>query len=136
MAGNQLGFKDPRSTSFYHFLRIIKAMHNLTRMPLAYVVENVPGAARYRNIIDALGLPLKVQAQHLGSAARKDTVLWTNARTSNRKVFPGNEIGVSRKDVRPLRAQFKIGSLGNTYFRLFQIWCFLRNTYLFLSKNN
>ena len=53
MVGNQLGFKDARSTSFFHCLRIIKALHTLTRMPLAYVVENVPGAARYNNIIDA-----------------------------------------------------------------------------------
>ena len=81
MAGNQLGFKDARSTSFYHCLRIIKALYTLTRMPLANVVENVPVAARYRSIIDALGLPLKVQAQHLGSAARRDTLLWTNARS-------------------------------------------------------
>ena len=53
----------------------------LTRMPLAYVAENVPGAARYRSIIDAFSLPLKVQAQHRGYAARRDTLLWTNAKT-------------------------------------------------------
>ena len=74
MAGNQLGFKDPRATSFYHYLRIIRALHDLTPMPLAYVVENVLGAARYRSIIGALGLPPKVQAHHLGSATRRDTL--------------------------------------------------------------
>ena len=60
MAGNQLGFKDAKSTSFYHCLRVIKELHHLTRMPLAYVLENILGAARYSNIINALGLPLKV----------------------------------------------------------------------------
>ena len=46
-------------------------------------------------------------------------VLLHKAQRIHRKVFLGNEIGVSRKYVRPLIAQFKIGSLGNTYFRLF-----------------
>ena len=75
MAGNQLGFKDARSTSFDHCPRVIKELHHLTRMPLADVVENVLGAARYSSSINALGLPLKVQAHHLGSAARRDTLL-------------------------------------------------------------
>ena len=33
----------------------------------------------YPLIIDALGLPLKVIAHLLGSAARRETLLWTNA---------------------------------------------------------
>ena len=69
-AGNQQGFSDPRSSSFHHCLRVIKAIHSLTSQPITYVIENVPGVGRYRSIIDALGLPLKVNAHLLGSAAR------------------------------------------------------------------
>ena len=42
-------------------------------------MENVPGARRYKSIINALGLPLKVNAHLLGSTTRRETLLWTNA---------------------------------------------------------
>ena len=78
-ARNQQGFSDLRSSSFHHCLRVIKSIHDLTRQPVNYVVENVLGAGRYMSIINALGLPLKISAHHLGSAARRETLLWTNA---------------------------------------------------------
>ena len=78
-AGNQQGFQDLRSSSFSHCLRVIRSIHDLTLQPLTYVVENVPGAGRYKSIIDALGLPLKVSAHTLGSAARRETLIWTNS---------------------------------------------------------
>ena len=78
-AGNQQVFSDLRSSSFHHCLRVIKAIHTLTSQPITYVIENVPGAGRYRSIIDAVGLPLKVSAHLLGSVARRETLLWTNA---------------------------------------------------------
>lgn len=76
-AGKQLGFKDSRSSSFYHCLRIIREIHNLARQPLTYVVENVPRARRFKSIVDVLGLPLHVSARRLGSVARHETLLWT-----------------------------------------------------------
>jgi hypothetical protein len=80
-AGNQNGFSDSRSASFRHCLRIIRSIYDLTLQPVTYVVENVPGAGRYRSIIDALGLPLKISAHLLGSVARRETLIWTNAHT-------------------------------------------------------
>ena len=74
-----MGFDDVRSSSFLHCLRIIKVIHDLTSQPITYVLENVPRAGRYRSIVDALGLPLKVSAHLLGSASPRETLLWTNA---------------------------------------------------------
>jgi hypothetical protein len=59
-AGNQLGFKDERSSSFYHCLRIIQGIYDLTRQPLTFFVENVPGAGRFKSILKALGLPGRI----------------------------------------------------------------------------
>ncbi len=78
-AGNQQGFRDLRSSSFSHCRRVIGSIHYLTHQPLTYVVENVPGAGRFKSIINALGLPLKVSAHLMGSAARRETLIWTNA---------------------------------------------------------
>ncbi len=58
---------------------MIRSIHDLTQQPLTYVVENVPGAGSYKSIINALGLPLKVSAHLLGSAARRETLIWTNS---------------------------------------------------------
>lgn len=78
-AANQLGFKDNMAASFLHCLRIVKEIHSLADQPLHYVIENVPGAGRFKNIVDCLGLPLTMSAHQLGSSARRETLLWTNA---------------------------------------------------------
>jgi hypothetical protein len=80
-AGKQLGFEDMRSLSFVHCLRIIWEIFNMVHQPITYVIENVPGAGRFKSIIDALGLPLLVSAHRLGSSARRETLLWTNSHT-------------------------------------------------------
>ena len=81
MAGNRLGFADPRSTSFVASLNIIFRLSSDATRPLNYVIENVPGATSFAAIVEALGMPLKVHAHLLGSAARRDTILWTNCRS-------------------------------------------------------
>ena len=43
-------------------------------------MENVPGAASFPEILTAFGEPMMARAHHLGSAARRDTLIWTNIR--------------------------------------------------------
>ena len=81
LAGRRLGFQDPRAVSFTASLEIIFRLSNYGSRALNYVIENVPGAASYYNILDALGVPIIVQAHLLGSYSRRDTLLWTNSRS-------------------------------------------------------
>ena len=72
---------DSRSSSFVECLSIIFKLSEEGSRPLNYLIENVPGATTFAAILEALEVPLRVQAHQLGSAARRDTVLWTNCRS-------------------------------------------------------
>ena len=80
-AGPRRGFADPRSTSFISCVNIIHRLSRGGLKPLNYLMESVPGATTFSAILEALDVPLRVQAHHLGSAARRDTVLWSNCRS-------------------------------------------------------
>ena len=45
---------------------------------LTYVIENVPNAAKFNDIIQSLGSPIIVEAHRLGSFALRKTTIWTN----------------------------------------------------------
>lgn len=56
------GFADPRSASFMSCLSIIYKLSQDGTRPLNYMIENVPGAIAFASIIEALDIPLRVQA--------------------------------------------------------------------------
>ena len=62
MAGPQQGFLDPRSSSFVECLSIIFRLSEEGERPLNYLIENVPGATTFASILEALDVPLRVQA--------------------------------------------------------------------------
>lgn len=69
---------DPRAAAFYGCLDVIRRLAIIHHGSLNYIVENVPGAARCHEVVDALGTPLRARAHEVGSTARRYTVICTN----------------------------------------------------------
>ena len=77
-AGQKLGWKDPRAQPFVHITNIISHLQRM-QGSISYIIENVPAALHYPEIIEALGYPVLLKAHMLGSVAKRDTLVWTNA---------------------------------------------------------
>eukprot|EP00873_Tetraselmis_striata_P014049 jgi/Tetstr1/434313/TSEL_023419.t1 len=77
-AGKGLGMHDPRAQPFYASCQVIKDLHR--RQPYrSWIIGNVAGAAWFPRLSEALGEPML--AHELGSSARRDTLIWTNAQS-------------------------------------------------------
>ena len=76
VAGEQRGWEDNRSLVFPVVIRMMAHLHR--RGPLTYILENVPGALLFSELVNSLGQPLQVDAAQLGGASRRETLIWTN----------------------------------------------------------
>ena len=79
-AGERKGFDDPRAASMMACTEVINTVYQNQRTYANWIIENVPGAAHFPEILHALGRPIMAKAHHLGSTSRRDTLLWTNLR--------------------------------------------------------
>ena len=79
IAGSTPGWNSPESLPFRHCVNLIMRIHNQQQQQLTYVIENVPNAAKFTDIIQSLGSPIIVEAHRLGSSALRKTTIWTNA---------------------------------------------------------
>ena len=80
-AGKRLGFDDPRSASLIKSAEVVQLLAHQQPDGVNWVFENVPGAADFPEILQAFGEPILVRAHHLGSVAKRDTLLWSNIKT-------------------------------------------------------
>ena len=82
IAGPTPGWESPESLPFRHCVNLIMRIRNQQKQPLTYVIENVPNAASFTDIIKSLGPPIIVEAHRLGSTALRKTAIWTNGATT------------------------------------------------------
>ena len=74
----QRGWADSRAAAFTSVTEIIAHLQQ-TQGSISYILENVPAVLNYPEITDALGQPVLLKAHMLGSTARRNTAIWTNA---------------------------------------------------------
>eukprot|EP00873_Tetraselmis_striata_P018546 jgi/Tetstr1/438810/TSEL_027319.t1 len=77
-AGSRLGWQDHRSRTFASVISFIRFYLTTEPTPVRYIVENVPGALDFPEILSSLGTGNIMRATACGSAAHRDTLLWTN----------------------------------------------------------
>eukprot|EP00873_Tetraselmis_striata_P010888 jgi/Tetstr1/431152/TSEL_020864.t1 len=77
-AGSRLGWQDHRSRAFASVISFIRFYLTTQPTPVRYIVENVPGALDFPEILSSLGTGNIMRATACGSAAHRDTLLWTN----------------------------------------------------------
>eukprot|EP00873_Tetraselmis_striata_P041792 jgi/Tetstr1/462056/TSEL_007126.t1 len=77
---HRLMLADPRAGGLYGSIDVVKRLASMQPGGVNFVLENVPGAARCHEIVEAMGTPILVRAHELGSTARRDTVVWSNIR--------------------------------------------------------
>eukprot|EP00873_Tetraselmis_striata_P028773 jgi/Tetstr1/449037/TSEL_036253.t1 len=69
---------DHRSRAFASVISFIRFYLTTQPTPVRYIVENVPGALDFPEILSSLGTGNIMRATACGSAAHRDTLLWTN----------------------------------------------------------
>eukprot|EP00873_Tetraselmis_striata_P038700 jgi/Tetstr1/458964/TSEL_004435.t1 len=77
-AGSRLGWQDHRSRAFASVISFIRFYLTTQPTPVRYIVENVPRALDFAEILSSLGTGNVMRATACGSAAHRDTLLWTN----------------------------------------------------------
>eukprot|EP00873_Tetraselmis_striata_P038336 jgi/Tetstr1/458600/TSEL_045003.t1 len=77
-AGSRLGWQDHRSRAFASVISFIRFYLTTQPTPVRYIVENVPGALDFPEILSSLGTGNIMRATACGSAAHRETLLWTN----------------------------------------------------------
>eukprot|EP00873_Tetraselmis_striata_P003478 jgi/Tetstr1/423742/TSEL_014374.t1 len=77
---HRLMLADPRAGGLYGSIDVVKRLASMQSGGVNFILENVPGAARCHEIVEAMGTPILVRAHELGSTARRDTVAWSNIR--------------------------------------------------------
>eukprot|EP00873_Tetraselmis_striata_P038280 jgi/Tetstr1/458544/TSEL_044947.t1 len=77
-AGSRLGWQDHRSRAFASVISFIRFYLTTQPTPVRYIVEIVPGALDFPEILSSLGTGNIMPATACGSAAHRDTLLWTN----------------------------------------------------------
>eukprot|EP00873_Tetraselmis_striata_P010200 jgi/Tetstr1/430464/TSEL_020272.t1 len=77
-AGSSLGWQDHRSRAFASVISFIRLYLTTQPKPVRYIVENVPGALDFPEILSSLGTGNVMRATACGSAAHRDTLMWTN----------------------------------------------------------
>eukprot|EP00873_Tetraselmis_striata_P012645 jgi/Tetstr1/432909/TSEL_022249.t1 len=77
--GSRLGWQDHRSRAFASDIGLFIRFYLTTQpTPLRYIVENVPGALDFPEILSSLGTGNITRATACGSAAHRDILQWTN----------------------------------------------------------
>ena len=82
IAGSAPGWNSPESLPLRHCVNLVMQIQKQQHRQLTYVIENVPNAARFHDIIQSLGSPIIVEAHRLGSSALRKTTIWANASTT------------------------------------------------------
>eukprot|EP00873_Tetraselmis_striata_P004992 jgi/Tetstr1/425256/TSEL_015709.t1 len=77
---HRLMLADPRAGGLYGSIDVVKRLASMQSGGVNFILENVPGAARCHEIVEAMGTPILVRAHELGSTTRRDTVVWSNIR--------------------------------------------------------
>eukprot|EP00873_Tetraselmis_striata_P010769 jgi/Tetstr1/431033/TSEL_020752.t1 len=77
-AGSRLGWQDHRSRAFASVIGFIRFYLITQPTPVPYIVENVPGALDFPEILSSLGTGNIMRATACGSAAHRDTLMWIN----------------------------------------------------------
>eukprot|EP00873_Tetraselmis_striata_P006952 jgi/Tetstr1/427216/TSEL_017404.t1 len=77
-AGSRLGWQDHRSRGFASVIGFIRFYLTTQPTPLRYIMENVPDALDFFEILPSLGTGNIMRATACGSTAHRDTLLWTN----------------------------------------------------------
>eukprot|EP00873_Tetraselmis_striata_P012814 jgi/Tetstr1/433078/TSEL_022412.t1 len=77
-AGSCLGWQDHRSRAFASVIGVICFYLTTQLTPVRYIVENVPGALSFPELLSSLGTGNIMRATAGGSAAHRDTLMWTN----------------------------------------------------------
>eukprot|EP00873_Tetraselmis_striata_P009959 jgi/Tetstr1/430223/TSEL_020052.t1 len=77
-AGSRLGWQDHRSRAFASVIGFIRFYLTTQPTTVRYIVENVPGALDFPEILSSLGTGNIMRATACGSAAHRDTLMWTN----------------------------------------------------------
>eukprot|EP00873_Tetraselmis_striata_P028523 jgi/Tetstr1/448787/TSEL_036021.t1 len=77
-AGSRLGWQDHRSHAFASVIGFIRFYLTTQPAPVRYIVENVPGAPDFPEILSSLGTGNIMRASACGSAGQSDTLMWTN----------------------------------------------------------
>eukprot|EP00873_Tetraselmis_striata_P006087 jgi/Tetstr1/426351/TSEL_016663.t1 len=77
-AGSRLGWQDHRSRAFASVISFIRFYLTTQPTPVRYIVENVPGALDFPETLSSLGTGNIMRATARGSAAHRDTLVWTN----------------------------------------------------------
>ena len=69
------GWSSRMAQPFIACVNLIRDMYERQEGQLTYVFENVPTTTRITTIVEALGLPIKVEAVMLGSTNKRTTTL-------------------------------------------------------------
>eukprot|EP00873_Tetraselmis_striata_P027926 jgi/Tetstr1/448190/TSEL_035481.t1 len=77
-AGSRLGWQDHRSHAFASVIGFIRFYLTTQPAPVRYIVENVPSAPDFPEILSSLGTGNIMRASACGSAGQSDTLMWTN----------------------------------------------------------
>eukprot|EP00873_Tetraselmis_striata_P025402 jgi/Tetstr1/445666/TSEL_003471.t1 len=77
-AGSRLGWQDHRSRAVASVIGLIRFYLTTRPTPVRYIVENVPGAVDFLEILSSLGTGNIMRATACGSAAHRDTLMWIN----------------------------------------------------------
>ena len=79
VAGSRLGWSDSSAIAFISCVNFVRSLYDAQQGQLAWMFENVPGSVIFTAVRQSLGRSIIVDATILGSSARRDTALWTNA---------------------------------------------------------
>eukprot|EP00873_Tetraselmis_striata_P023930 jgi/Tetstr1/444194/TSEL_032088.t1 len=77
-AGSRLGWQDHRSLAFASVNGFIRFYLATQPTPGRYIVENVPGALDFPEILSSLGTGNIMRATACGSTTNRDALMWTN----------------------------------------------------------
>eukprot|EP00873_Tetraselmis_striata_P037121 jgi/Tetstr1/457385/TSEL_043987.t1 len=101
-AGSRLGSQDHRSRAFASVISFIRFYLTTQPTPVRYIVENVPSALDFPEILSSLGTGNIMRATACGSAAHPDALLWTNiASQTNVKDYIDNINAIELTDPGP-----------------------------------
>eukprot|EP00873_Tetraselmis_striata_P020520 jgi/Tetstr1/440784/TSEL_029092.t1 len=77
-AGSRLRSQDHRSRAFASVIGFVRFYLTTPPKQVRYIVENVPGALDFPEILSSLGTGNILRATACGSPAHRDTLMWTN----------------------------------------------------------